>query len=175
MWKDIKHYEGLYKVSDNGEIWSYPKTWKSNNGGTNNHNGKKLKGGLASTGYYQVSLTTDKQSKNYYIHRLVAETFIANPENHPFINHKDGNKINNNISNLEWCTPQENETHALKTGLKPSGENHGWAKLKEIDIVQIFKLSKEGKSQTEIANIYNIKQATISCILKRKTWKKVII
>jgi hypothetical protein len=68
--------------------------------------------------YLQVSLWKNNRGKNFYVHRLVAEAFIPNPNNLPMVNHKDGNKLNNHVSNLEWVVSSENAQHAVDTGLK---------------------------------------------------------
>lgn len=106
IWKDIKGYEGRYKVSNLGNVKSLL--------------GKKeriLKSLNHTEGYYKVILYKENIAKNKCIHRLVAEAFIDNPQNKKDINHKDGNKHNNNVSNLEWCTRKENVIHAWKLGL----------------------------------------------------------
>ena len=114
VWKDIKGYEGLYKVSTYGRVKSLS---RSGNG----YKEKILKG--YNTGkdrkYVCVKLY-DKfgNKKNYKIHRLVAEAFLDNPNNLPQVNHIDGDTFNNNINNLEWCTNEENQKHAWKTGLQ---------------------------------------------------------
>ena len=106
------------------------------------------------------------------VHRFVMYYFqpIDNMENLQ-VNHKDGNKQNNNINNLEWCTCSENLLHAFLNNLKTQvGENNSLAKLKEKDVVEIIGLLVNGVKVTEIANIYNVKHQTISNIKLHKSW-----
>ena len=117
-WKPIKGYEGLYEVSDKGQVRSLDRI---------NHRGTKYKGRIlrnrnTPNGYYAVMLSKNGIEKIYTVHRLVATTFIPNPENKEEINHKDGNKKKNILENLEWVTRSENVKHAYKTGLNPSGK-----------------------------------------------------
>ena len=81
---------------------------------------KPMKGGMYSNGYRFVALTKNGESHNYLIHRLVAGAFVPNPNNYPCVNHKDGNKLNNDASNLEWCTQAQNLRHAVSIGLVES-------------------------------------------------------
>ena len=108
VWKDIKGYEGLYQVSNLGRV-------KSLN--YNNTNKEKILKSETLRGYIRYHLFKKNKGKHYFLHRLVAEAFIPNPNNYPIINHIDGNPLNNNIDNLEWCTYKYNAEHALKTGL----------------------------------------------------------
>lgn len=117
IWKDIPEYEGLYQVSNLGEVKSLSK----NRNAFNSYYVSKeriLKPALNDSGYKIVVLTKNKKPKSLRIHRLVALAFIDNLENKPQVNHKDGNKTNNNVENLEWCTNGENGKHAYKLGLK---------------------------------------------------------
>lgn len=109
IWKKIKEYPN-YEVSDHGSIRSL---------GFKFHKAKVLKPGLVGkeNGQY-LSIQFGKNGKKRYVHRLVAVTFIKNPVNKREVNHKDGNKLNNHVSNLEWVTPSENRQHAYDTGLK---------------------------------------------------------
>lgn len=93
--KDIKGYEGLYAITPEGEVWSYKRK-------------KFLTPGVNNDGYLIVKLFKDGQKKYYYIHRLVAEAYIPNNENLPQVNHKDENKTNNCLQNLEWCDAKYN-------------------------------------------------------------------
>ena len=102
LWRNIKGYEGLYQISNYGNI----KNLVTN---------KILK--AQKQRYCKAYLYKNKQRKCYGVHRLVAEAFIPNMANKPEINHIDGNKLNNNVSNLEWVTRKENEQHAVKMGL----------------------------------------------------------
>ena len=116
--QDIKDYEGIYAITTNGEIWSYPKESNINKKGkwlTPGEGGKYRKIGR---GYKQVVLYKKGKKENRRIHRLVAETFIPNPFNKIQINHINGNTKNNHVSNLEWVTPSENINHAIKNGAK---------------------------------------------------------
>ena len=105
MWKTIIYNNTAtnYSVSDNGEVRK----------DTNNYM-MKLQ---IQQGYQHVTLQINGKPKRFRVHRLVAEAFIPNPENKPYVNHIDGNRQNNNINNLEWVTPAENTQHAVNTGL----------------------------------------------------------
>lgn len=112
-WRDIKGYEGMYQVSDAGLVRSLDREV----------NGKFLKGRILSCyskhTYPAVVLCNEKGKKHVRVHRIVAETFLENPYNLPEVNHIDGNKNNNHVDNLEWCTHRENAEHAWRTGLTP--------------------------------------------------------
>lgn len=112
IWKNVKEFNGLYEVSSDGRMKSY-KRYKE---------GKILKLSKYSNGYLFVKLSPmnthrGEYKKAYSVHRLVAETFIPNPNNYPCVNHKDGNKQNNNVDNLEWCTYSYNLKHAIEIGV----------------------------------------------------------
>lgn len=117
IWKDIPNYEGLYQVSNYCRIKSLER-FKQNHSKMQKVESKILKPYLNNNGYYYVSLTKNGKTKILYIHRLIATAFIPNPNNYPCINHIDGNKLNNNISNLEWCSYKHNNEEAYRIGLK---------------------------------------------------------
>ncbi len=119
IYKDIIGYEGLYQISNYGNVKSLSKTLRI---GKNFRITKELivKPVPNNKGYMRVKLrglNIISKRKDFYVHRLVGIYFIENPENKPAINHKDGIKSNNHIDNLEWVTPLENSQHAVKTGL----------------------------------------------------------
>lgn len=115
IWKDIQGYEGLYQISNLGNV-------KSLSFGPKNirRSGKEriLKSSPSNCGYYKVELYNNGKSKMHYIHRLVATAFIPNPHNKPQINHIDGVKSNNSAANLEWITASENQKHSIRIGLR---------------------------------------------------------
>lgn len=121
LWLPVKGYESYYEVSNYGNVRSLARSskhWRS--GYQRMVYGKLLIKQVAKRGgYHTVHLKISGKRKNCKVHRLVAEAWLSNTYNKPFINHKDGNKINNSIKNLEWCTHQENVNHAVANGLRP--------------------------------------------------------
>lgn len=123
-------------------------------------------------GYPATQFTINKKHFNKRIHRLVAETFIPNPAILPQVNHKDGNKLNNHISNLEWVTNNENMKKSAELGLHWRGEKHLSAKLKEYQVLEIRKLLKYKKPH-KIAVLYKVTASTIYAIKNNKTWRHI--
>lgn len=145
---------------------------------------KEYKPFINQHGYYNcnIFLSYDKQNHKrhqlyFLLHQGVADTFIPNPLNLPCINHKDANKLNNDISNLEWCTYQENSQHASAMGLlrNQEGEHNGYAKLTQDQVDEIrslyVKWSKEFGIKA-LAKKYNVHPATIHLIVIGKSWNK---
>lgn len=153
IWKDIPNYKGLYQASNLGNIRSlhYRRTNKI----------KQLAYRINHKGY----LDTHIKNKRKTIHRLVAETFIPNPNNLPQINHIDGNKLNNNITNLEWCDNGKNQKHAYRLGLQHSkkGVNHSRCrKVNQYDLDGNFiKTWSYIKEASDCLNIHH--SNIISC------------
>lgn len=155
MWKDIKEYEGLYIISDKGEI--------------KNKMGQLKKLNIAKNGYVIVDLYKNNIRHTYLVHRLVAQAFIDNPYNLDLINHKDGNKQNNCIENLEWCDYSYNLKHAIRNNLRR--ENYEYASvLSKEEVFEIPKMVKWGLSKCEIARALNVNIGAIKDIFKGKTW-----
>lgn len=118
IWKDIKGYEGHYKISNFGRIYSQDQYVPCGNGKGYMRfiPGKFLKILTASNGYPSIGLFKNRKVKVFRIHRLIASAFIPNPEDKPHINHKNANKSDNSLENLEWCTQSENMRHMVKMG-----------------------------------------------------------
>lgn len=119
IWKDVIGYEELYQVSNLGKVRSFPRK------GTHTKKINLLKPSKNKKGYLQVSLSKNKNRKTISIHRLVAQTFIDNPNNLPQVNHIDGNKLNNCVDNLEWCTNEYNMKESIKLGLRKNSYKYG--------------------------------------------------
>ena len=177
IWRDIKGYEGLYQISNLGRVKSL---------GRKSYSNVCLKDKILNpaleckNGYKRVCLCKDGKEKRIKVHRLVAQAFIPNPDNKPIINHKDGNKINNSVENLEWCTYKENAQHAIKTGLidtekrisnmkkigKRSYKNN-CRKIKQYDLNGIF--IKEWSSLKEASLEMKIINTSISNCIKGRS------
>ncbi|MFF3146812.1 NUMOD4 domain-containing protein [Streptomyces sp. NPDC057927] len=141
IWKDINGYEGHYKISNLGRVKSfkYDKT-----------RGRILKGNIENHGYKMVDFRANSFRKRYLIHRLVAETFIPNPQNYKVVNHIDGNKLNNSLENLEWTTQQYNTIHAFNTGLS---DGMNWSK-------GVNQYTKRGKFVANYSSLSEASQLT---------------
>ena len=109
IWKDVVGFEGLYEVSNFGKVHSLRKNVPK----------EKMLTPFNNDGYLRVTLRVNEKSHNMLVHRMVATAFIENPEGKECVNHIDGNKKNNCVSNLEWATKSENTRHAIRLGLRP--------------------------------------------------------
>lgn len=126
-WLDIRGFEGLYQISEKGEVRSYPKTIHRSNGAQMFIHNRIIKTFIINSGYKTVKLHKNKKVYSRLIHRLVAEHFITNENNYTFVNHKDEDKTNNCVDNLEWCTMKYNNNYGtcqqrrIKTRRKNKG------------------------------------------------------
>ena len=118
LWKPVQRYEGLYEVSNMGNVRSLDRTVPHKRLGEQKRRGKMLSPRLDSYGYPQVILSRNGCVQLFCVHRLVGEAFLSNPEDKPCINHLNGIKADNRAENLEFCTYSENLQHAYDTGLR---------------------------------------------------------
>ena len=159
-WRDIKGFEGFYQISNFGNVKSYNKRVKNGNGYAIKK-GKVIKNNLTTSGYYSVHLY-DECGKRIpkMIHRLVAEHFLPNPNNYPQVNHKDENKLNNHIDNLEWCTEKYNSNYG-KHHIKLSLAQPTRRTILQYDLDG--KFIKEWQSNKEIIRTLKIYHALYCC------------
>lgn len=167
IWVDVKGYEGLYKVSNTGKIKSFGK------GKQEKELSQKR---FSKDGYLRVSLQKNGKPKEKGIHRVVAENFIENPCNKDTVNHIDGVKTNNCVSNLEWATKEENMKHAYDNGLKKPirGCESANSKLTPENVTQIkneYIVQSSEFGGVALSKKYNVSKAAIYRIINNKTYK----
>lgn len=173
VWKDASGYGGRYKISNTGKLKSFARKTPA-----------LLKcSPCTRSGYRTVQLWMRQKCKVAFIHSLVLEAFVGNRPDGYVCNHKDGNKLNNNVHNLEWVTCQENAIHSLQVlGNKHgnrvnhrSGEDHGGAKLTETDVREIRgKYKKNQYGVRRLAKEYAVRPYTIHGIVNNNTWKELL-
>lgn len=156
QWREVRGFEGMYEVSDRGNVRTIPRKFAPYQ--------KFMTQRYDKYGYKTVALTRDKIFLKK-VHRLVAEVFIDNPDDLPQVNHLDGNKANNNLENLEWCTPMQNFDHAVRNGLK---------NMKKISSKPVSQYDLSGNyigsysSATEAARRTGMDNSTISYIARKR-------
>lgn len=173
-WKPVKSYEGYYEVSNLGRVRSVERTILIKNNQYRKYKSVMLKPTLDTHGYMSVSLVRDNKAKTHTIYRLMAEAFIPNPDNLPCVNHKDGNKLNDDIFNLEWCTYSENIKHAYKNHLKRSGEQHCKHKLtwKDVDFIRKNYIPRDKTfGMRALGRKFNVGSSTVSQVIHNICWE----
>lgn len=167
-WKDVIGYEGLYQVSNSGKVKRFAYYNKVSSGGKQYRKEKLLVPVKHRNGYFFYGLCKDGVGKHIFAHRIVAEAFIPNPNNLPFINHKDENKENNVVSNLEWCTSQYNNTYnnihkkriEIRSRRHPKGVCVNSRNVYQYTLDGVFV--KEYESTSEAARICGYSQSMIA-------------
>lgn len=169
IWKDIPNYEGLYEVSNFGRVKSKDRTLLHARCGTQTRKGKLLSAAKSTSGYLRVTLCKNNKTKTFSVHRLVAITFIPNPNNFPQVNHLDEDKTNNCVSNLEWCTQAYNNKYGTRE-IRSSMSNRN----KKSSSKPVVQYSKHGKFINEWPSIREAgrqvggKSTNISACCKRR-------
>lgn len=143
--KDVKGFEKLYSANEDGFIFSY-------------YSNRYLKGVADKDGYLRVTLHKDKKQYNRTVHRLVLSAFIVNKTNKPEVNHINGIKDDNRLSNLEWCTASENSKHAHSLGLRPLTEKQSKARRLNMLKINKNKTEKQRKYNREMVSKANSKR-----------------
>lgn len=172
-WKDIPGYEGMYQISSAGDIKSLKRHIENGSPSGMILSERMLAHNITPRGYHEVSLRKNGKGKQVYVHRLVADAFLALRFGET-VNHIDGNKDNNNISNLEFITYAENNQHAYDTGLHRKNQDHYKAKLTNENVKEIKRLGKYD-TYDNIAKKYGVSKATVRDVLENRTWKNIDI
>ncbi len=177
-WLPLEGRFDAYLVSNTGKVMTKERAYKNGNVKM----ARVLPQRENSNGYMRVALKlVDGIRREYLVHRLVAELFIPVVDGKTFVNHIDGNKKNNSVENLEWCTRSENERHSRMMGLHPyggylSGEKHPMHKLSEKDVLFIranHKRNGGAISTGDFAKQYNVNPQTITEIVSGRTWSHI--
>jgi hypothetical protein len=165
-WKPVVGYEGLYEVSDGGEVRGKDREIKTNIRFNKKRiiKGKILKKRVGTKGYFSVDLCKEGKVSKTNIHRIVAEAFIPNPEHKKVVNHINGNKQDNRVSNLEWVTYQENHWHARNTGLLTEIGQHNNKTILCVETGKTFKNSTKA-AEWLIENESNRTNAGIKTVM----------
>jgi hypothetical protein len=162
IWKDIKGFENYYQVSSLGRVKTLKRVGLNVNRYKFTIKERILRVGHDKDCYELVTLTVNRKPTTCKVSRLVAEAFIPNPEDKPEVNHKDGNKTNNRIDNLEWSTPKENTQHSYKIGLNPNTRNNIRQSIPIWQLTLDGKFIKEWPSAIEVKRSLGFDQGLIS-------------
>ena len=166
VWKNIIGYEEIYQINKKGDV----KSLKRNTPGTFTSIDKIIKKSISLKGYYTYRLSKESKTKNFLLHRLVAIHFIQNPNNEKCVNHKDGNPLNNDILNLEWCSYSYNSFH----GYEKNGRLNPNRKLKESQVIEIKEKLKNPYwgIVKDLSIEYNVSKWIISLMKNGKTYSR---
>jgi hypothetical protein len=176
-WKDIPGLEGFYQASKSGIIRSVTRFRRGKAGIPVKHCGKIRKPGKLPNGYLHLVMSKEGKFQRDYVHRLVWRAFKGPIPERMEINHKDGNKINNHLDNLEVCTHRQNYDHAMEHKLNKicyPGIGNPAARLTESDVVAIrSEYSQGGVSCNKLADKYGVCMQNVWLVVTRRTWKHI--
>jgi hypothetical protein len=173
-WKEIIGYEGLYECSTHGRVRTVARSITCKNGMPKPLRQRVLTPHFNSNGYLWVYLHKDGVKRFWLIHRLIALTFVGNPDSKAFVNHKSGIKTANVPENLEWVTRKENVSHAFKAGLMShAGEKNSQSKLTEEKVRSIRGEYFKGCSVKALAAKYGISARRIHDVVANRCWQGV--
>lgn len=180
-WVQIPGYEGRYEISTCGRVRTMARIAPRTVSGFSSPvrvKRKELRPSSEPGGYPAIELTNEAGRRRLYMHRLLAQAFIPNPLNLPVVNHIDGDKTNNALQNLEWCTHAQNAAHASKAGLLPKGligpgEKCPAAKLTDEKVREIRRRVAAGETQRAVAKEFGVTYGNVSLIVNRGTWSHV--
>jgi len=172
-WRDIKGYENYYQVSNIGNVRSLDRTVPHPVMGFKK--GKPCKQHPNHNGYMRVGLHKLGNREQEFVHKLVGQAFVSNPNSKPQINHIDGDKLNNNVENIEWCTNKENCIHASNLGLRNPvrGIEHHNAKMNPEKVKDLRKKRDEGWSYKQLCDLFGITKGVVGQIYHKRTWAYV--
>ncbi len=174
-WRPIKGFDGKYEVSSLGRVRSSGYSYETRNayGKYINHKPGVILRPQKDKGYLKVCLYNNGKPLQKRVHRLVAEAFLNKDSVRKQVNHKNGNKHDNRVENLEWCTQAENVAHALRSGLISQKRVYRPRRLSYEDVVGIKKMKKDGFLGREIAHKYNITLNYVYDIAGGRVWKEI--
>jgi hypothetical protein len=168
IWKDVHGFEGRFKISNLGNVLSINGRYKGE---------RILNIHVDQTGYHFTTLRMTPLKRQVRVHQLVAEHFVFKPEglSNPCVNHKDGDKLNNHVDNLEWVSMRDNSAHAVETGLHDlKGSRHPNSKLTEVSVINMRDMYKTGKySHSQIGKLYGVTREQARDVINRKNWKHI--
>jgi hypothetical protein len=154
----MKDFYG-YKVTECGKVYS--------------QFGRKLSYHFCKKGYARVNLKIGDRKRGYLVHRIVSLCYIDNPKGLPQVNHKDGNKRNNSVDNLEWVSCQDNVKHSVETGLVPRGKGRPNAKLDDEQVLEIRRLRDCGANYYQLGKLFGIAYQTAHKICTMQTYTHI--
>lgn len=178
VWKDIPDYEGYYQVSNMGRVRSLDRHYYNSRGRKRYHAGVIIKQNIDPQRYRQVGLHRNGVSRTFRVHVLVMLVFVGERQGVDVINHKDGDKDNNSVANLEYCSQSHNMYHAHSTGLikiiGKKGEANNSSKLLDWQVLEIRNLRSQGLTNKNIAVKFNVSESLVSVITRGESWRHLL-
>lgn len=166
--REAPGFEGLFSVTRDGRVWAHARSWVRGKGSPGEHDGHWMNPVLDKTGYHRVRISLGSRRHFPSVHRLVALAWIPNPLSLPQVNHLDGQKLNNRVENLEWCSAGDNVRHAHSIGLHGP---HPCRKLSDDGARTLRARHANGDSVTELARDFLIDRKTVYGVLKGRTYR----